>query len=753
MKKFSLATRILLLIMAIYYNIIWDIILLVGLAIMSYIVGSLFKFENNKIENIFIKTILGLGCIGYFIWISIIFNFNSISIYIIAIIMICLIRKKTIIEGLCCIKKYIKYNSNFVIESMINIALSAYLVISSYPVYNYDALVKHIPITLNLINRGSFPNNIIESLVYGEISLLRYTYNYILMLLGGHKVIVLFEVFILVMILLGLLLILHRYVKNKFADILLIGIYFSTPLIVNRASTINPDMLPIVFLVAITLLLTEIDYTQIISKVNIIALLCGFAVFSKLTSAPYILTLAIVILFYIIKKMISTKEYVLVFRTCIKGLVLFLSTTVPSAMIMYYYTGNPVFPFYNGIFKSPYFTFKNFTDPFDTNPLNVSFRSLISMVFHTHRNIEMADGGIGYYLLFLIISLALIFVYKNKSYIYYTIMVLVSYSIGFLFTSNIRYLLPSHIAAMILVVITIHHISSLIKISQLRSIATLFIAFLLIMPNISYIKNNMCRSDFLIPNNDLTINKNFDLLSYVNHEDVRVLAYGDEFKGEFKGEYYNFNWYNTYLNNKLLSGEIDPRDYIGSFDYFLYKKDSNNVIEEIRIMFDPMTSNIKDMLIPFSETDTHILYKVDKDKLIRKKLILEENFKSEEIVTVASPKTLKFNPIYNFYKIEINEEKEDKEMGSIYGRWQINWYDRDNNLVDLYIKTHEIKNGTDLYSSPIIKKPINADYGVLYLSSHGEYGIKIKSYKLYGIKINNIIEKEEKNFFDRTLLK
>lgn len=63
--------------------------------------------------------------------------------------------------------------------------------------------------------------------------------------------------------------------------------------------------------------------------------------------------------------------------------------------------GNPVFPFFNAVFRSPWYEAANFRDPrFETPP---GWTTLYDLTFHTRRFIEGWDGAAGFLLLALIL--------------------------------------------------------------------------------------------------------------------------------------------------------------------------------------------------------------------------------------------------------------------------------------------------------------------------------------------------------------
>jgi hypothetical protein len=88
-------------------------------------------------------------------------------------------------------------------------------------------------------------------------------------------------------------------------------------------------------------------------------------------------------------------------RPRVKAGLLFLVVASPPYLTAYFLTGNPVFPFMNSVFRSPYFeSAELFRDLRFVAPL--SPRTLYDATFHTSRFFEAQDGALGYQYLLLI---------------------------------------------------------------------------------------------------------------------------------------------------------------------------------------------------------------------------------------------------------------------------------------------------------------------------------------------------------------
>ncbi len=69
-------------------------------------------------------------------------------------------------------------------------------------------------------------------------------------------------------------------------------------------------------------------------------------------------------------------------------------------------------------------------------------------------------------------------------------------------------------------------------------------------------------------------NENSKILDTIegDHKNIHILSANDDFRGSFIGHFYTSSWHNFYLNNKLSSNQIEPKDFLSSFDYYLIDK-------------------------------------------------------------------------------------------------------------------------------------------------------------------------------------
>ncbi len=124
-------------------------------------------------------------------------------------------------------------------------------------------------------------------------------------------------------------------------------------------------------------------------------------------------------------------------------LVLFVVFGLPPYARAYFETGNPVFPFFNHVFGSPYFdSGQPFADARFARPLSAA--TFYDATFHTSRHLEGQNGGWGFQYLFLV-PLALVCRRRGEAYAGRAALAI---GLGFAVLtmagqSNVRYLCPA----------------------------------------------------------------------------------------------------------------------------------------------------------------------------------------------------------------------------------------------------------------------------------------------------------------------
>ncbi|MCX7735956.1 MAG: hypothetical protein N2319_04525 [Candidatus Kapabacteria bacterium] len=734
---------------AFYFNIALDFLLVLLLFLTAYSIGTLFKITVKFIDSVFIRLALGLGVIGFLVWLTTFNNFSYKSLYLIISLSIILFRIKYWWNDLKILKNQVILinRKNKALFPILYVFFLFYIIPASYPIFAADSMAYHIALPLKILLHTHYDYNVIEQVGFGNYAILPQMFYLYLMALGGGKALALFAMFISFLILLMILRIGSKIENNSLFINLIVLVYLSTPLIYHLSTTLYVDVFAVYFVLSAVVGLIYLKNKLILRNALIYSFLLGTAMFAKQQAAFFVVPLAFLLIFLVIQSLIR-KEINLANSLKISSLsiLLFCLPFVPIIIIIWYKTGNPLFPFMNEYFQSPYFDTTKFIDPFDSNPLSLSPQSIFSIVFNTSKNMEIDNGALGYYLLF-ILGLPLTFIFNRKKESFFIFLLfIISYQLSIFLSSNLRYMLGSLVLAILPSCLVIYFIFKYIKFDILKTVLVYLAALILIAPNIKYLfstdKSFMFREEMLIPDSRLCMADNQSVLDYINRKGVYVLSNNDWLRGDFKGYFYTLDWFNQYLLTKMEKGEFSPIELLSCFDYYLVSKNFPLNYEQY---FSLSNQRIRDTLQLVRESKTHYLYKVKPASSTDTTFIIGEVFEKPIKVKPTENKAVRIESNFDAFRIMIEAEKIDVEE-NVEGRFQINWYDKNSNPISFTITPFMLEDVRKIYVSEIIRgRPPEAAYGFLYLTSHRETPILVHSFKLYGVRdkqIKNLLQYE-----------
>lgn len=732
-----------------YFNITLDLLIVLLLFLSAYSIGTFFKISLKFIDAMFLRLSLGLGIIGFGVWLSTFNNFSYKSLYLIISLAVILLRLQYLLNDLKILKTQVILinKKNKALFPILFLFLIFYIIPSSYPIFAADSMAYHIALPLKILLHTNYDYNVIEQVGFGNYAILPQMFYLYLMALGGTKALALFAMLISFLILLMILRIGTKIENNHLFINLIVLVYLSTPLIYHLSTTLYVDVFAVYFVMSAIMGLIYLKTKLILRNVFIYSFILGTAMFAKQQAAFFVVPLAFLLIFLVIITFIK-KEINLVktLKVSFLSLVIFSLPFVPIILIIWYKTGNPLFPFLNEYFQSPYFDLTKFYDPFDTNPLSLSPQSIFSIVFNTSKNMEIDNGALGYYLLF-ILGLPLTFIFnRKKESIFIFLMVILSYQLSLLLSSNLRYMLGSLILAILPSCLVIYFLFKYIKIDLLKTILVYLTALILIAPNFKYLfstdKSFMFREEMLIPDSRLCLADNQSVLDFINRKGVYVLSNNDYLRGDFKGYFYTLQWFNQYLLTKMEKGEFSPIELLTCFDYYLVSKNFPFNYEQY---FSLSNQRIRDTLQLVRESKTHYLYRVKPASQTDTVFIIGEVFEKPIKVKATDNKAVRIESNFDAFRILIEAEKVNIE-DEVEGRFQINWYDKNSNPINYVITPFTLEANRKIYISEIIRgKPKDAAYGFIYLTAHREIPILVHSFKLYGVRdrqIKNLLQYE-----------
>lgn len=742
---------LLFLVISIKYNIIWDLSVLFLLFFSAYSIGVFIPTVGHPVAKCIANTACGLGVIGVVIYFLLLWGIGSNSLYVILlltpIVLSIKYKRNENKEVAVCIYNQLssKYLWALLIISCIFIL---YLIFGSAPICSYDSLTKHLPITIYAGTTGKWYSNLIESIVYAESMLMQYTYSAMLYSLGAYKAITLFNVILFFQIFI-MLVYFSKSLYKKTNITILAAVYFTTPLFFENSRIFYLEMLCIWFLFSAIILVVNLKLENSWKNLPMIAWLFGCSLFTKLTTSYTIFVVGIIVLVlaclykYKAKNIFNTLTWFL-----LSG-ILFVLPFITSLLVNYYQNGNPLLPQFNGFFQSPYFGKYNYVDPFNISPLTLNIRSLFKIVFKTSKNVELSNGSLGIYLLLLFIIPIGILIKKDKKLLTWSLVPFVAFGTSCFFTYNLRYSMAIFMLCLAIIVINASIcVDKLFQDIKIRCFIYFITAFLLTLPNLFYLKENYNFKELFAVNGNLTGNSNRDILKEVP-KGKSVFSVNDPFKGDFQGFYSAYMWHDSAILQMIQCKNLSLESYVKAFDYVLY--DSDAPIENDKLAFwIAKAGTSESMLTPYAEKKNYNLYKVNSPE----KYSTVVNCKPDTPVAVNldQPIFYKFSNENKVYKIK--EDLTNEEASSIEGRYQINWYGKDDSLVDVYLQLFYIIPGKSTYISRDIRSPRNAAYGILVINTNTKQKVLVNDYTLNTkIETKNLIKDLSEKFYSRYFLK
>lgn len=354
----SIFIFLLLIVFEIYYPIPKDILfyvanILSGLALcIVYLIfglklSKIFKIENKEYRYIY-GILLSITIIGTLIFIMGFFRiFNFYSFYFLTAILILFSIKELKDFFKDCGYLLLKFNAliDFNLKNIIFIVISGFLILYSFlciltpPVY-YDELVYHLGLSSQYLVEGGIynvKNNIFSS--FPSLMQMNYIYFYNF---AGDLGLKIFQFLIYITTLFYISNII-KIIDSSFKWVLLLILSF--PLFILNSVRITADLPATIFIIAVLNYILQKNVKYEIKDIAITGILIGAILSIKYTGFVFYFFTFFYFLYILLNKRMSLKSFV-------------LSITIPFFILLpyliknYFFTGNPVCPFFSGIFNT-----------------------------------------------------------------------------------------------------------------------------------------------------------------------------------------------------------------------------------------------------------------------------------------------------------------------------------------------------------------------------------------------------------------
>lgn len=533
--------------------------------------------------------IIQIFVISYLVWILSHFNVNYSSVYFIILVIQYVVLTK--ISNLSLSQVFKNIHDIKIASSYSNIFLLIIFTIFTSIAYNItfdsDSLIKHFYVPRYIFLNGFFPYNIDEPVAF-DISGIIPTYTYtFLYLMGGKGV---FGLINLINFFLGIYLIkniIEKYLGQLYGFISCAMIIFA-PLMMLEFSYLLIDSFSFLFSCFIVYIFIDYLYSKNNNYIPLLFAVGNLSILSKLQMVYTLIPIYILILILDFRN-ICSKIKLFLFITFITGFII-------SIPLFYNYiiTGNPIFPWYNGIFKSEYFWLSNFKDVRWSYPANVNL--LYDITFKTSKFVEAANNSYLFGFHYFAILPLVIFTFFNTKFkkffivsLVFIISIFIMQNTTGLYTRYYLIILPLGTFVLLCIIASIYKSIDNIFI---KSLFSLYISLIMLL-NIVFFVNcsilnyvyKVYEKPHLFLYND-AIDEFYQTVNKIVEPNSKLLAFNDlKEKALYNYKLYSYGSYFDFKINELknIKNESDMHVQLQNYNikYFTIREDILDVFDNV----------------------------------------------------------------------------------------------------------------------------------------------------------------------------
>lgn len=406
--------------------------------------GSFYLYGNGfyalmtgqqKLDSALIFSILvGLSLVGMLVSAMSFLPIGYPGVYLLLVMVPYVIFTKDIIKLLK--KPPNLISSSSIVDAGLVTITTYYLMIALMPEIGHDALAMHLFVP-SLMESAHYWSRDVENYSWAVMPMLGDWVYSVAYMIGGEKS-VRFTNFLAILLFSWLSGVIASWAcdDNKVIKITALFI-LCMPIIFAENSSSFIDSIWAVLVLGSVLLVLQVNEKNYVNKIFLFTIISAGALSAKATSISLIFILTLLLFLRVLKfAKISKLKWML----CASTLILIFGFS--PYIYSWYLTGNPVFPFFNGVFKSHFFPIYNFQPPFQ--PSLLTPYEIYRMTFFSQEYIEGKFGATGFQLISLLpVAIAAAIVAKNTKAVVVMSLGLLFITITFLSTGYIRYILPS----------------------------------------------------------------------------------------------------------------------------------------------------------------------------------------------------------------------------------------------------------------------------------------------------------------------
>jgi hypothetical protein len=729
-------------ILALLCGQIWSLLIVFLFVVSSILFGdilmNLLKFSFQKGEFL-IKFLIGSGFYGTMVGLIAHLPINYPGLYSIILLLPIFISRvdlmkysKEVLNKFC--EKQPKDSKFDWVGILISAVALIYFIVALMPEKGHDALAMHLFIPAQLASNHVW-NFDVNTYVWAVMPTLGdWIFSVVYMLSGESSA----RILNLVFIFLGGRLV---YLLALWAGASITGsmwatlIFISTPLTFAEASTLYIESVWSTFLVAAMMLLLRSKSSSLSFNTFLIigALFFGYAVASKSTTLPLLPLIFIFLLIYNKSALRTTPRWIWGLSLCI-----FLAFGLIPHIRAFWITGNPLFPFYNAIFKSPSYLLENFQANHFGRGIN--WDDLYRITFDSSKFLEATSGASGFqWILLLIPCLIFLLLTSQRRPLLLSLIGIAMVLVIFQFTAYLRYIFPAtfFLSALIGVVIGGLFSSQVNKIFRLTwIIAVNFVVFLnlLFLTSGSFYRDfgvlaifdNSFRSAYL--NANIPIRTAVEIVNQLNTDKSPVAFFSHPLAAGLKADALYPNWYNYKFRDDISSAS----NLEAMAKVLLDRKVNWVVLDSSWVFGEEKKAVIFKITEEVSSLGSISIRRIKQEYRFPTELLLNPNFSSISgwnldpninydarsqtmIVSVNALASQSFlvKPNQSYLNTVMSRCHKEKTQGRI----QINWLNKNNEFLGASIKVFDCTSAWSEQSMEIIS-PKDATSAIAYVAGH-----------------------------------
>lgn len=724
-------------VIAILTNTIWPLLVIVWFAFASYILGramlSLLKINKDKLSNT-ATALVGAGIYGTFVGLLAHFPINYPGLYGIALAIPVVLRWHSITDGVRSFSQHLKQPSELRwLDLVIALVALVHFSVALMPEMGADALAMHLFIPGHLLSRHEWGFDV-TTYVWAVMPMMGdwiYSIGYMLAGETAARIMNVGFIFVLCWLIRDLVIWAGGNVVGARWAILL---FLTTPLTFTESSSLFIESIWTSFIVAGSLSvfkLLQSDNEQS-DHLPVAGFLLGGALAAKAVSFTILPALLLLLVWRYRTWVRHTKSLLL-------GLLLFFAVGIIPYATAWYLTGNPIFPFFNKIFQSPFYpAIKNFTNSLYVKGL--TWDVLYQATFHSEKFIEGKSGASGFQWLplFLPALLVLLFSKQYRGVILFVVAVL-SIALTFQSQTYLRYIFPAFVwvaAGMGVALSTVAHADTVLSRRVLSIVGCTAVLLNLVFFKSGTYYGKLSLQPLMSPsgretylNNRLPIRNAIELVNKLNlsHSPVAVFSYPLTAGLNSDGLYPN--WYNHQFQAKVSAattlGAVTQVLLAKGVDYVILDSTWGNA--DNREAIEDATQNLAEL----GTTKVISVRKLKSNYQSQAELLKNPDFSSPDgwvlrpdmsghslgniTVSASSPAYQKV-PVEagHLYQNSVTAQCPDRPTQ---GRIQVNWLDPNSSIITTNIRIFEC---TSVQTSHTMeaKAPPGASTAIVYAVGH-----------------------------------